>query len=433
MLDIKFILQNQNLLKKVIKNKKIELNLDELINVYQSKNELKLKLEKLQFHRNQITENLTKASKEEKDNLISEGKKIKEEINSLEIKIKPLVEKFNQLMLQVPNIYSDDTPVGESEKDNKEIFRWGTIPKFKFKAKDHLELAKSLDLIDFDRGVKVSGFRGYFLKNEAVLMQLGLVWHAIKKMQKHGFQLMIPPTLVREFALIGSGFFPFSKEEVYKIGNPHQLSEKNKEEIFLAGTAELPLLAYYADQVINENNLPIKLCGFSPCYRSEIGSYGKDTKGIYRIHEFVKVEQLVICKSDLKESNNWLEKMRKISEEMLQELNLPYRVVAMCTADMGAGKYKMYDLETYMPSRNGYGETHSDSNLTDWQARRLNIKYKTKTGETKFVYTLNNTVIASPRILIAILENYQKADGSVEVPKILQPYVGKKVIKTCII
>lgn len=432
MLDIKFILQNQDFLKKIIKDKKIDLNIDDLINITKQKNDLTKKLEGLQQLRNLNSskmKNYAKLNELEKSKLTDEGKNIKNKISDIEGKLNPLIEKYKQLMLIVPNLYSADTPIGESDEDNKEIFKWGKLPKFKFKPKDHIGLGKDLDLIDFDQGVKVSGFRGYFLKNEAVLLQLGLIMHAIKKMQKNGFQLTIPPTLIKDFALIGSGHFPFGKEEIYKIGNPHQLEDKTKDEIFLSGTSESSLLAYYSDKTLTEIDLPIKLCGFSQCYRSEVGSYGKDTKGIYRIHEFMKVEQVVICKNDLKEGTSWLEKMRKISEEMLQDLKLPYRILSICTADMGAGKYKMYDLESYMPSRNGYGETHSDSFLTDWQARRLNIKYKNKTGETKYVYTLNNTVIASPRILIAILENYQKADGSVDVPKVLQPYVGKKVIK----
>ena len=432
MLDIKFILQNQDLLKNVIKNKKIDLQLDDLVNVAKQKVALTKELEELQRQRNLKAtkmKNFAKLSDSEKTQLTEEGKNIKNKISEIEEKLNPIIEKYNQLMLLVPNLYSADTPIGESAEDNKEISKWGKLPNFKFSPKDHIELGKSLDLIDFDKGVKVSGFRGYFLKNEAVLLQLGLMMQAVQKMQKNGFQLLIPPTLIKEFALIGSGHFPFGKEEIYKIGNPHRLEDKTKEKIFLAGTSESSLLAYYADQTLKEEDLPIKLCGFSQCYRSEVGSYGKDTKGIYRIHEFMKVEQVILCQNDIKEGLEHFEKMRNISEELLQDLKLPYRVLSICTADMGAGKYKMYDLETYMPSRNGYGETHSDSFMTDWQARRLNIKYKTKSGEIKYVYTLNNTVIASPRILIAILENYQKADGSVEVPKILQKFVGKKIIK----
>ncbi len=217
---------------------------------------------------------------------------------------------------------------------------------------------------------------------------------------------------------------PFGIQDIYQISNSDE-----KEPIYLAGTSEPSLLAYYADTMIKENDLPIKVCAITPCYRSEVGSYGKDTRGIYRIHEFIKVEQVVLCKADINEANKWLEIMREIAQEILIDLRLPHRVLNICTGDMGAGKYKMYDIETWMPSRGDYGETHSDSNLTDWQARRLNIKYKTKDGN-KYVYTLNNTVIASPRILIAILENYQQKDGNVIVPEILRTYVGKDIIKT---
>jgi len=248
-------------------------------------------------------------------------------------------------------------------------------------------------------------------------------------MQEKAFTLMVPPVLVKERALFGSGHFPFGKEEIYQIGNPGKLSEGDQREAqYLAGTSEPSLLAYYADKTLDEKDLPIKMCGVSSCYRSEIGSYGKDTKGVYRIHEFVKVEQVVICKADIIEGDQWLETLREIAQEMLMDLKLPHRVLNICTGDMGAGKYKMYDLETWMPARNDYGETHSDSNLTDWQARRLNLRYKTADGKTKFAYTLNNTVIASPRILIAILENYQQQDGSVIVPEVLRPYVGKDII-----
>ena len=278
--------------------------------------------------------------------------------------------------------------------------------------------------------MKVSGFRGYFLKNEAVLLQLALIFHAILKMASKGFELMITPTLLKEFTLIGSGHFPSGKEDIYQVANPGKLADGTfiKEPLFLAGTAETPLLAYFSDVIFEESDLPVKVCGFSQCYRSEVGSYGKDTKGLYRLHEFMKVEHIVLCKNDNKESDQWLEKMRLNSEEILKDLKLPYRVVQICSGDMGAGKRKMYDVEAWMPSRNNYGETHSASNVTDWQPRRLNIRYKTTKGEIKYVHALNDTVLASPRILIAILENYQTKDGKVKVPKILQKYLGFKTI-----
>lgn len=427
MLDIKFIRENQKLMRKVIKNKNSKVDLDRLLAVDDKRRELIGESEKLKAEMNKKAK--TKPSPEE----IKALKELSNKIKVMDEELARVEKEYRDWMLLVPNIYSDDTPVGSDETANKEVVRWGKPTKFDFKPKDHITLGKDLDILDLEAGAKTAGYRGYYLKNEAVLLHFAVLWHAINKMREKGFVLFVPPTLLREFALIGSGHFPESKEEIYQIGNPGRLADgSTKEATFLAGTSEPSLLAYYADKTLEEEDLPIKVCGFSQCYRSEIGSYGKDTKGIYRIHEFMKVEQVVLCENDINESNEWLEKLRTIAEEMLQDLKLPYRVIQLCTGDMGSGKYKMYDLETYMPSmasRNFYGETHSDSNLTDWQARRLNIKYKTKKGETKFVHTLNNTVIASPRILIAILENYQQKDGSVLVPKVLQQYCGVEVIK----
>jgi seryl-tRNA synthetase len=346
--------------------------------------------------------------------------------DNLTKKHRELELEFTELMYLVPNIPSDDSPVGASDQDNKEVSRWGEITKFDFEPKDHIQLGKDLDLIDTEAGVNTGGFRGYYLKNEAVLLHYAIVWHALNKMREKGFELFIPPTIVREFVLYGSGHFPAGRDEVYVIGNPGKLEsgEAAKEPSYLAGTSEPSLLAYHAGEVIAEKKLPIKMCGISQCYRSEIGSYGKDTRGLYRLHEFMKVEQVVICKDNIEESGKWLEEMREISQGILKDLNLPHRVLSICTGDMGAGKYKMYDIEAWMPSRQAFGETNSDSNLTDWQSRRLNMRYKDKEGKMKFPYTLNNTVVAIPRLLIAILENYQQKDGSVAVPEVLQPYLG---------
>jgi len=427
MLDIKFIRENKEEVKKAIKNKGCELNLDELLVAYENKTELLQKIEELNAQRNRLNEEIKNSAVREK--IIAKGKEIKEDLAKLEPKYKKIKEKFDGLMLLVPNVYSEDTPIGADESDNKEIAKKGKIPEFNFAVKDHLTLGKELDIIDTEKGVKTSGFRGYYLKNEAVWLQMALIQHALHKMQEKGFNLMIPPTIVREFTLIGSGHFPFGKEEIYQIKNPGKNSDGGEicEKCYLTGTSEPSLLAYFSDQTFEENELPKKVCGFSNCYRSEVGSYGKDAKGLYRMHEFMKVEQVVICKPDKKEADQWLQMMRGIAEEMLQDLKLPYRVLQICTGDMGAGKYKMYDLETWMPSRNSYGETHSDSNLTDWQARRINIKYRDERGETTYAYTLNNTVIASPRILIAILENYQQEDGGVRVPEVLKKYMPASI------
>ncbi|MBI5530139.1 MAG: serine--tRNA ligase [Candidatus Doudnabacteria bacterium] len=441
MLDIKFVRDNQEIVKKAIADKRVDLNLDELLDLDSKRRDLLTELESLQATKNAVSKSIPQLSEEEKKVKFLEMKEVDEKSKVLKDELKPILENYDRLIALTPNIPSPETPIGKDSSGNipwrywnstlgvvdptKEPEKVAEIPaKFNFTIKDHIALGKDLDLIDTETGVKTSGFRGYYLKNEAVLMQYGLIWLALKKMQEKGFTLMVPPVLVREFALFGSGHFPAGRDEIYKIANTDE-----KDQIYLAGTSEPSLLAYYEGKTLTEKDLPIKVCGVSSCYRSEVGSYGKDTRGIYRIHEFMKVEQVVMCKAETAESDQWLETMREIAEGMLQDLKLPYRVLNICTGDMGAGKYKMYDIETWMPSRNDFGETHSDSNLTDWQARRLNIKYKDKQGKTKYVYTLNNTVIASPRILIAILENYQQADGSILVPEVLKPYIGKDVIK----
>lgn len=430
MLDIKFILENKEQVKKAVKDKGLKLDVEKMLLVYERRNELLGEIEKLQGEKNKINETIISAL--DKETLIKEGKAIKEKIAGLEPELKEFQKALDEMLLLVPNVPSLNSPVGPDEKSNQEVAKWGEIPKFSFKIKDHLELGKNLDLIDTEKGVKTAGFRGYYLKNEAVWLQMALIQHALSKMQAKDFSLMIAPTIIKEFALIGSGHFPFGKEEVYELSNPgkDETGKKIKEKMYLAGTSEPSLLAYFSNETLDEKDLPKKVCGFSTCYRSEVGSYGKDTRGLYRMHEFMKVEQVVICKADIQESDQWLETMRKIAEEILQELKLPYRILNICTGDMGAGKYKMYDIETWMPSRGTYGETHSDSSLTDWQARRLNIKYKDKTGKIRYAFTLNNTVIASPRILIAILENFQQADGSIKIPEVLQKYLpeGMRVI-----
>ncbi len=355
-----------------------------------------------------------------------ELKNLSNKIKELETDERSYRRTLNNLLPWVPNIPSPDSPIGLDSSANVVMKTVGSIPEFSFPMKDHIALGTELDLLDLEAGARVSGFRGYYLKNEAVRMHLGLMWLALETVAKHGFTLLSPPTIVREEALLGSGHFPFGKEEIYQIANPGRLADGKEEKApaYLVGTAEPSLLAYYADSTLDEEQLPLALCGFSPCYRSEIGSYGKETKGLYRIHEFLKVEQVVIIPADEQIAEQWFQKLLGVAEELLQKLELPYRLVNTATGDMGAGKVKMVDIETWMPSRNGYGETHSNSFLGDWQSRRLGLRYRAQDGTVRCAYTLNNTALASPRILIALWENFQDADGSIRVPKILQPYVG---------
>ncbi len=445
MLDIKFIREHADKVKQAIANKRVDLDLDELLELDQRRRVLLAEVETLQATKNAVSKEIPQLDPEARKVKILEMKEVDAKQEKLQPELREVEDKYNYLMLLVPNIPSADSPVGSDDTGNIPVSYWspelgevnpedgdkvGAVPtRFGFPIKDHMTLGRELDLIDTEKGTEVSGFRGYYLKNEAVLLQQGVLMYALNKLREKGFTPMVTPVLVREPALVGSGHFPTGKEDIYRVGNAAAFDEEaSKEPRYLAGTSEPALLAYYADTILDESQFPIQVCGITPCYRGEVGSYGKDTKGIYRIHEFQKVEQVIICKADVADADQWLETLRGISEEILRDLKLPYRVLSICTGDMGAGKYKMYDIETWMPSREAYGETHSDSNLTDWQARRLNIRYRDGEGKTQYAYTLNNTAIASPRILIPILENYQQEDGSVIVPEVLRPYVGKDVI-----
>jgi len=418
MLDIKFIRENKGLVSQAIKDKMVDLDLNKLLKLDEKRREFQHGIDEQRAE-------LKKSSKAKPEpDEIKKLKKLSDEIKTKQTELEEVEAGFRTLMLLVPNIPSKDTLKG-GEKDFKIIDTWGDVPKFDFDIKDHIELGNSLNLFDLERGVKVAGFRGYFLKNEGLLLQMALMNLALEKLVKKGFTPMQTPTMVKEFALVGSGHFPTGREEIYEVEEFSK--DKEKEHKYLVGTAEPSLLAYHADEVLDAKQLPIKLCGISPCFRREVGGYGKDTRGLYRVHEFMKVEQVVICENNLEQSEVIFQELNQTAREFLQELELPHRVIQIATGDMGAGKYKMYDIETWFAGKKAYGETHSNSNLTDWQARRLNIRYRDK-NETKFVYTLNNTMIASPRILIAILENNQQKDGSIKIPKVLQNYLGKKII-----
>jgi seryl-tRNA synthetase len=347
--------------------------------------------------------------------LIVKGKEIKEQLKAVEPQLKEIEEKFTQLMLLVPNVPASDVPVGKDETGNQVLRQEGELPKFSFEPKAHHELMEKLNMLDTQRAVKIAGFRAYFLKNDGLLLERALMDYALDLMIKHGFEPMNVPVLVNQETLVGTGYFPWGQDDHYVTQDGN----------FLTGTSEVALTAYYQGETLTEKDLPLKLTGISPCFRREVGSYGKDTQGIIRVHQFNKVEQVVYTVADEQVTRQWHEKMLGYSEELLKGLDLPYQVMLMCTGDMGAGQRKKYDLETWFPAQNKYRETHSASYFNDFQARRLNIRYQAQDGTLKHVYTLNNTVAASPRLLAAIVENYQQADGSIKVPKALQPYLNK--------
>lgn len=438
MLDIKYIRDNADAVQKAADDKYLKFDVEELLVVDKERGTLMQEIEKLNAEKNAINDQIKSAKDDkERQEIIARGKEIKEQIDVKGPQLKEIQEKFNALMVRVPTVAAEDVPIGRDDSDNVVVYEKGKKPKFDFTPKDHIALGTDLDIIDFERGAKVAGYRGYYLKGDGAALTMALMLYALHKIIAKGFTPMIPPTLVKEFALFGSGYFKGTEydqeiDEIYQVATKTKESDgtDTKEKKFLVGTAEPSLLAYYAGEILDESQLPMKLCGYSQCYRSEIGSYGKDTKGMYRVHEFMKIEQVVLAAADVDASEDLQKEMVEISEEIHQELGLPYRKLAICTGDMGTGKYRMFDLEAWMPGMDRWGETGSASNFLDWQSRRLNVRYKDKDGKKHYVYMLNNTVLPSPRPFIAILENYQQKDGSVVVPEVLQPFMpgNKKLI-----
>ena len=414
MLSIDFLRKNPEKVRKAAVDKNRLVDIDKILTLDDNRRKYLQTIQKLRAERNLL------AKQKITPEIVSRGKNIKEEIKSWETKLTKIEKELNKLLQELPNIPLDEVPVGKTAADNKEIKRYGQIPNFDFHPLSHLQLGKKLDIIDFERGAKVSGFRGYFLKNEGAILQLGILIYVFQKLVKKGFTPIIPPTIVKEFTLFGSGQLPWGKDEVYKL---------NDTDAYLAGTAEVPVTAYYSQEILTEDSLPQRFIAISPCYRREAGAYGKDTKGLYRLHEFWKIEQVIIARNNLDETKKLHNELQLNAEEILQDLKLPYRRLLMCTGEMGEPQMLKYDTEVWMPSRGGYGETMSNSLMGDFQTRRLNIKYRGKDGQTHFAYSLNNTAIASPRILIALLENNQKKDGSISIPEVLVPHVGFSAIK----
>src|SRR3989338_9992295 len=421
MLDIKFIRENPEIVKKAINDKQLvgTVDIDELLKIDEAFRVESSLLDEKRFQLNRLSENVFKLEGESKLIEVAKAKVIKGDIKHLSDKVISLKEKFNELMLWIPNVPASDVPYGEGEEGNVEIKKVGEIPKFSFMPKDHLDLGEALDIIDVKRGSKIGGFRAYFLKGKGMVLEQAILRYALDFMIENGFTTMSVPVMVNDDALIGTGYFPWGKEDHYKT----------QDDQALIGTAEVSLTAYYSGEVLKETDLPVKFVGQSPCFRREVGSHGKDTKGVFRVHYFNKIEQVVLIPADENLSREWHDKMLGFAESILQGLGLSYHVLLMSTGDMGPGQRRKYDVETWFAGQNKYRETHSDSYFNDFQSRRLNIKYKTKSGETKYVYTLNNTVAATPRLLAAILENYQQEDGSIEVPKVLQKYTGFKKIE----
>jgi len=422
MLDHKFIAENLDAVEKNIANRFMKADAREVVRLYHRRTELTTALQALQQKRNANAQAMKgKLEQTQRNALIEEGKKLKDEITLTESELVIAEEELDEEARKIPNMAHPDAPVGKEDKDNLEVKRVGEPTKFNFEASDHVKLGQDLDIIDFDSATKVSGTKFYYLKNQGVFLELGLVRYALDILQKKGFTPFITPDVAREEILEGIGFNPRGEES-----NVYTLEGENA---CLVGTAEITLGGYYSDTIFTKDKLPIRMAGLSHCFRREAGAAGQFSKGLYRVHQFTKLEMFIYCLPE--DSGKFHEELRLIEEEIFKGLDIPFRVVDTCTGDLGAPAYRKWDLEAWMPGRNNgeWGEVTSTSNCTDYQSRRLNIRYKDDDGKNKFVHLLNGTAIAVSRAIIAILENFQQADGSVRIPAALVPYVGFDTIQ----
>ena len=417
MLDYKFIKDNLEAVKENIKNRNMNADADKVVELYDKRTSLVTKQQDLQQKRNENAKAMKqKLDDEKRAELVNAGKKIKDDIQILEKELSQVETALEDAARQIPNMMHPDAPIGKLDTENLEVKKVGTPRVFDFEIKDHVQLAEDLDLLDFDRGTKVSGPKFYYLKNEAVFLEQALIQYALNILRKHGFELFITPDVAREEVLKGIGFNPRGNESnVYSIED---------ERTSLVATAEITLGGYHSGEILDKSKLPLLYGGLSHCFRREAGAAGQFSKGLYRVHQFDKVEMFVY--STPEESDKLHLKLREIEEEIFEGLGIPFHVVDTCSGDLGAPAYRKWDLEAWMPGRNGgeYGEVTSTSNCTDYQSRRLNIKYKDDDGKNKYVHTLNGTAIAVGRAMLAILENYQNADGSVTIPEVLVPFCG---------
>jgi seryl-tRNA synthetase len=414
MIDLRLLRENPELFRQASRNKRLPAEIDAVLSADARVRELLAEVEQLRAERNTYSRAIGKASGPEREAAIQEARRVRERLEACEPELRAAEQHLSALLLTVPNVPAPEVPVGAGEEDNLELRRWGTPREFDFEPRDHVELATALDIADFGRAGKVSGSRFYYLKGEGTLLQLALIRFALDLLYRRGFTPMVVPELVREEAMTGTGFFPVGRDDAYAL---------EKDGLFLVGTSEVSLVAYHAEEVLPLESLPRRYAGVSSCFRREAGAAGKDTRGFYRVHQFQKVEQVVICASEPEAVAAEHQALLANAEALLQALGLPHRVCLACTAELGMGQVLKHEVETWMPSRAAYSETHSCSTLGEYQSRRLNIRYRDAEGRMRFCATLNNTAIAAPRILIPLLETYQQADGSVVIPEVLHPYL----------
>jgi len=415
MLDKRFIRENPDAVQEAVRVKGIDLDVGELLDLDQRSRKLTHEVDQAQARRKSSAKEYAKAGESRRAQLRLEHDELEAHLKALREQLAETNEKLNALLLLTPTIPWEGAPVGPDESANAVIRTVGTPPEFGFRPLDHVELLEKRGWADFARARKVAGERAYALTSDLVLLERALHSYALDLLRARDFTLVSVPSLVREQALIGTGMFPAHREETYAIP---------ADDLYLAGTAEVALVGFHGDEILDHHQLPVRYAGISPCFRREAGSAGRDVRGLLRVHQFEKVEQFVICAADVAESDRWHAELLGTAEQLVQGLGLAYEVMEIASGDMGAGKYRMNDINTWMPSLGAYRETHSCSSLLDWQARRANVRYRDADGTVRFAYTLNNTAVATPRILAALVENFQTEQAQVIVPPVLRPYLG---------
>jgi seryl-tRNA synthetase len=420
MLDIKFIKEHRDVVKAAAIKKHIDVDVDKLVKLDDERLELLREIEGLRAEQNVASIKVEQSTGNERESVIIAMRTLKEGLKNKEDSYKKIQKKWQDIMWQIPNIPDMTVPDGLSDADNLYIKEWGEKTTFNFISKDHVEIMQSLDMVDLERGSKVHGFRGYYLKNDAVRLSFAIWQYALDFFSEKGFNPIMPPSIVRESNLYGTGHLPNDAEDVY-------ITQDND---FLAGTAEVPVMGYHSNEILEESIFPIKYLAFSPCYRREAGSHGKDTKGLIRVHEFYKWEQVMLCEASHQKSVEYHEWINRNTEEFIESMNIPYQTVLNCGGDLGQGQVKKYDIELWVPGEEKYREISSASYFHDFQTRRFNIRYKDTQGTIRFAHSLNCTAIPTPRILVSLIENFQTENGEILIPKVLQKYMGgRKVIK----
>jgi seryl-tRNA synthetase len=425
MINLKSLRENPEQYIEAARRKRVNIDILAFLSLDEQYRSLKTQVEELRARQNSFNKEIPNLKGDQRTSRISELKELSVKLKEQEVIFRELEQNWQSLVFKLPTVPLDQVPDGVDDSENVPAWDWGTLPEFQFKHKDHVEIGRELNLFDIERGVKVAGARQYFLKGDGTRLHHAILKLAMDHLYKDGFTLFEPPLIVKHEAMLGTGYFPGGEDQAYRL-------DERDENSYLIGTSEVPVCALHMDEIIPENELPKLYAGHSVCFRREAGAAGKDTHGLYRVHQFSKVEQVVICKADVEESGILHERILKNAEKVMQLLELPYRVVVVCAGDMGLGQVFKHDIEAWMPSRGKYSETHSCSTFHEFQARRLKIRYRDANGEVHYCHTLNNTCIASPRILIPLLEVHQQQDGSVRIPDALVPYMNgqEKIVLT---